>query len=723
MAAKKKVKMGKTAKTKLILKETPERTLPLLEKFLQYGLLLIALLSPYYRGLYFDYERYPFFFMIFLIAVVYFIYQATYLKKGISLKTPVEYIFLLLVILYGLSIFWAADKGMAFREFFSNVTYFIFFLLVTHLFQTRRSKKILLITFSLNSVLLILLGLFYRFGWINPLSRPLGMSMKDLFLESSGRLYSTMQYPNTFATYIALAIITLILVLLLEEKQIYFGLWGLVLFPLQAGLYFTYSRGALLVFIITLVFMFISLGIREKIKYILILAAAFAWTLFFTPRLENFLFSNLPGQFFGFLILGSVVQALSIYFLSFVWKKPIKLPKLSIRALYLIIGIGIALVIVFFVVSGQKPEFLSNRFRQITFQTIISQERWIFYNDGLKIFRTRPIAGWGGGGWEAHYLAHQSYSYFSKNAHNYFLQVIIEVGVIGLLLTIGLIAGLFYQIYRFRKTNKDSWDALLALGLGIVVFLGYFHGLIDVDFALGSFQLGVLMFMALINQITQSQGNYIGNRRLFEMKISSWGLLVVASFLLIFSLFLITGERAKLWGDHYQSYGEINRAIQYHQKAVNYIPFNSQSHYALSTLYRKLYQTQKQPGLRIRSEYHSDKATNYSPYNYRFRENKAILKIEKGEFETGLIEFEKAIYLAPFISTTYEHYLQTCISVADFYLRRSEKEKAVSYLEKGLVIDNIYTNFLEKSIRPVKKPDSYNNVLQELKTKLQEIKE
>ena len=105
MAAKKKIKTVKITKSKLPVVESPERTLPLLEKFLQYGLLLIVLLSPYYRGLYFDYERYPFFLAVFLLAIIYFFYQIAYQRKVITIKTPVEYFFLLTVLLYGLSIF------------------------------------------------------------------------------------------------------------------------------------------------------------------------------------------------------------------------------------------------------------------------------------------------------------------------------------------------------------------------------------------------------------------------------------------------------------------------------------------------------------------------------------------------------------------------------------------------------------------------------------------
>jgi len=723
MAAKKKAKTVKGTKSKLSVIESPERTLPLLEKFLQYGLLLIVLLSPYYRGLYFDYERYPFFLAVFIVAIIYFLYQIVYQRKVITIKTPIEYFFLFTVLLYGLSILWAADQGMAFREFFSSIVYFIFFLLVTHLFLTKQSKKIFLIAFNINAVFLVLIGFFYRFGWVNPLSRPLGMSMKDLFLTASGRLHSSMQYPNTFAAYLAMAIITLILIHFLEEKPVYLSFWGFILFFLQTGLYFTYSRGALLVFIITSVVLFLLLKRKEKIKYLLVLMVAFVWTILFSPRLENFLSNNLPGQFFGFLLLGSLVQAFSVYLFSFLWKKLINLSKPSIRTSYFTVGIGVALVLVILIVLGLKPAFLGDRFRQITLNTIISQERWIFYGDGLKIFQARPIAGWGGGGWEARYLAYQSYPYFSENSHNYFLQVMIEIGIIGLLATIGLIIGLFYQIYRFKKANKDGWNNLLILGLGAAVFLGFFHGFIDVDFALGSFYFGILAFIAFINQITRSQQITIKNRHLFELKIPTWVLFSGVIFLMIFSFFLISGDRAKIRGGYFASHGDLNQAIQYHQKAASSIPFNSQSHYFLSTYYRQLFNTQKQTDLRIKSEYHSEKATSYSPFNFRFQENKAVLKIERGDFETGLNEFEKAIYLAPFISTTYERYLQTCLSVADYYLMRSEKNKAIHYLEEGLRIDDIYTAFLEGSLRPKKKTTAYNKILNELKNKLQEIME
>ena len=204
-----------------------------------------------------------------------------------------------------------------------------------------------------------------------------------------------------------------------------------------------------MVFIITSVVLFLLLKRQEKIKHLLILMVAFIWTILFTPSLENFLFNNLPGQFLVSLIRESL-QAFSIYLLSFLWKKLINLSKPSIRTSYLTVGIGVALVLVILIILGLKPAFLGDRFRQITLNTIISQERWILWRWFKNI--PNPTNRWLGRRRMGSLLFCPSiYPYFSENTHNYFLQVMIEIGIIGLLATIGLIIGLFIKFIVAKR--------------------------------------------------------------------------------------------------------------------------------------------------------------------------------------------------------------------------------------------------------------------------------
>ena len=53
---------------------------------------------------------------------------------------------------------------------------------------------------------------------------------------------------------------------------------------------------------------------------------------------------------------------------------------------------------------------------------------------------------------------------------------------------------------------------------------------------------------------------------------------------------------------------------------------------------------------------------------------------------------------------------------------QSDKRKAIHYLEKGLRIDDIFTAFLDNSLRPVKKTTTYNEILKELKTNFRKLR-
>jgi len=720
MSAKKKMKKNKTKPVRI----TPvEKNLTGLELLLQYGLLFLVLFSPYYRGLYFDYERYPFFLIIFILAAIFFFYHIVFLHKKITLNTPIELFFLFFVLLYGLGIFWAADKGLAFKEFFSYSGFFLFFLLVTYLFNNLKLKRLFLFVFGINTLILVMLGFFYRFGWINPLSRPFGMNMQDLYLNEANRLQSTLQYPNTFAAYIALGIISFFIFSIWEEKPLFRYLSVFGMFFLQAGLYFTYSRGGLLVIGLSMVFLLLALPRLERKKSILLLIVSFTVTLLFSSPLEYFLINEFKSQFFGLLLTGGLVQTFAILITSILWKKSIVFSRRSYIVSAIILGVVILSFVFLFNITGRSASLFSNRLRQLSLSTIISQERWIFYHDALKLSWSRPFTGWGGGGWKARYFAYQSYPYFSENPHNYYLQIISESGFLGLLFMIGLIFSLFYGSLRFKMTNGMNRDTILVVGICGILFMGFAHGFIDVDFSLGTYQYAIWMFAALVNQYLRDNQWVIHRKHFKKITIPSEIGLIVALVFIILSVFMMTGGRNQLWGDFFASRGEVDYALQSYQKASRSIPFSAENHYSLSQLYRQLFNTQQAQEAREKSEYHGGKAFQLSPFNYLYLENLAVLYIEKGEFDKGLRYFENAITQAPFIANTYEHYEIACQSIAEFFLLKNQKKQAVNYYEKALHADQLFDQFSQKSIVPIQKPPQLLTLSQNMRSRIQELRE
>jgi hypothetical protein len=60
--------------------------------------------------------------------------------------------------------------------------------------------------------------------------------------------------------------------------------------------------------------------------------------------------------------------------------------------------------------------------------------RWQFWSAALDEWRSAPVLGRGAGSYESWWAAHASFTYFVRNAHSLYLEVLAELGIIGLLL-------------------------------------------------------------------------------------------------------------------------------------------------------------------------------------------------------------------------------------------------------------------------------------------------
>jgi putative inorganic carbon (HCO3(-)) transporter len=89
-----------------------------------------------------------------------------------------------------------------------------------------------------------------------------------------------------------------------------------------------------------------------------------------------------------------------------------------------------------------------------------SETRVTLWEDAMQLFDANPVVGTGFGTY-AH--LHRVGNY--EDTHNFFLKVLVETGVLGLLLFLWLLAKLFRAAYRFSRTARDPFFASLGLGL------------------------------------------------------------------------------------------------------------------------------------------------------------------------------------------------------------------------------------------------------------------
>lgn len=77
--------------------------------------------------------------------------------------------------------------------------------------------------------------------------------------------------------------------------------------------------------------------------------------------------------------------------------------------------------------------------------------RYQFWKAGVDAFRTEPLRGVGAGGYEAWWTQHGSLVYFIRNAHSQFVEVLAELGLLGLLATLAFLIPGFLAASAARR--------------------------------------------------------------------------------------------------------------------------------------------------------------------------------------------------------------------------------------------------------------------------------
>jgi len=121
------------------------------------------------------------------------------------------------------------------------------------------------------------------------------------------------------------------------------------------------------------------------------------------------------------------------------------------------------------------PGFIANRLQGL-FANQNAIQRFVFFSDGLKLFRQNPILGRGLGGYENGIKSVQPFYYETKYAHNHYIQSLVETGVVGLLLFLGLLAVSALSLWRGRGR-----EAAPALAAALVFMAG--HAAVEVVFS------------------------------------------------------------------------------------------------------------------------------------------------------------------------------------------------------------------------------------------------
>ncbi|NPV29922.1 MAG: hypothetical protein HPY58_09785 [Firmicutes bacterium] len=489
------------------------------------ALMLAALLfyPPYFRGLFFARELLPTH-MFTAVIFSFFAFYKISRRELVFFRHPLDYAVFLLLGLYVASSINAWNTRDAVGAVLKMANYAAVYWLLAFSVRSLNAVQSYLKVFFASGTGVALLGLGAAFGTFH---------YKDAFV--GGRIFSSLQYPNTLAAY--LTAINLFGLYLLAgagrlASRILLAVGNYLLFLTFLG---TQSRGAYLIYPLGLLILLAGLPGKERwralgnfgLQVLAVFAVAGRVVACTGGRAE------LAGWLW--VLAGAVLAAV----FQWVWAsaearlarrssslgtgnasagrrrlRPWVLPAAAAFGLLILAGGACALwqerAAVAAFAGRAVPEAWAARVKSISLQEKNAQERLLWSRDAFKIMTASPLnslLGAGGGGWNALYHRYQDYLYFSTEVHNHFLQVGVETGFPGLLTFLAIWVFFFGITWRTLRCTGGSPQApagpggadspplpqQAVRGTAWAIFSGALalglHSLIDFNLSLGAVAL------------------------------------------------------------------------------------------------------------------------------------------------------------------------------------------------------------------------------------------
>ena len=139
------------------------------------------------------------------------------------------------------------------------------------------------------------------------------------------------------------------------------------------------------------------------------------------------------------------------------------------------------------------PSFIADRIQDLSANGNVVQ-RGVYRQDAIKLWQTSPIIGRGLGGFENGVVSVQDYYYETKYAHNHYVEMLCDLGVLGLAAFIALLGTAVWALARSRKEKP-----LIVMLLAACVLQMFGQAVSDVTWSVG----GCLpMFFAVLALVT-----------------------------------------------------------------------------------------------------------------------------------------------------------------------------------------------------------------------------
>jgi len=440
---------------------------------------------------------------IFLLLLAIYYYRHSKISTNWDLMSLLV---LLIPLSYLISAIGAASWHSALKEVYIRFVWVVFFLVGAYLARKQNGMRMTLYAIIGSGYMLVIYGFMNWFG---------NAHFRDAILDGN-RLSNVFQYPNTYAAYL-IGLVMGSLVLIQSTKHRYIRVASsIMLIPVMLSFLLTMSRGAFIIFpIIVVVYLIFLPWIKQVLTIIYLGISIFASLAVFSfmtgirsQVAEKFdVATSLKGWALWLVIsiLGSIIihfihKYASVKFANHTgWSDGFGWKRCIIPLLAIVVVTGLFFSILYTkTLQSQLPEEIRIRFENLSVEANSVFSRSAYIKDAGKIIKDHPLFGTGGGGWSVIYESYKSFPYTSREAHNFYLQYIVESGLFGFVILVSFISIALWKsiksnLFEYkRRTSVENESQMFFLLYSISILL---HCAIDFDMSF--VYISSLLFLCL----------------------------------------------------------------------------------------------------------------------------------------------------------------------------------------------------------------------------------
>ncbi|NIK78349.1 tetratricopeptide (TPR) repeat protein [Paenibacillus castaneae] len=676
---------------------------------------LFLIIFPYDRGLFNGYELgfdsalygamiYGFILLLLTAAFISRSWQLNSYRSILSIGV------LILPLLYWLSSFQAVSKYYA--VFMALILFLLSALFISGMYfaESKLNRKVIEYALMLTSYSIVLFGLLNLFGQ---------MYYRDaLWLAHDGyRLAAVFQYSNTYAGFLAALFLVSIYYAVHCIRPSARIIHAAMLVPIWISFMLTYSRGAVVIIPIMVLILIPFLRLTKQINYLLFLVLSVVVSMSILGKLTTIteaisklvqpneekaqtpisLFSSLPLQSWGLLLLGMAITTglIMLYHYKVNVHVEAKMNKLAARkwsfaavpgAIIVFTGAAIGALTSSSAVRGLLPDKIAVRFENINFQQHSVLERLTFYKDGLRVAEDYPLLGGGGGAWQAMFEQYQNNPYWSRQAHSYFVQVLVESGWIGLIALVGLIGFVYYLYIRsFIRFPELRGSHFIFFIMSLTLLM---HSALDFDMSF--IFISAIVFVSLGCMLAPYSSKLMIESLTNKTKKSWQKIIYPAAIGLLSIVLLVTAIRENTAIQKYnkafslavQQQTSLSELLILINKAIAISPKHTDFSLTKANWLEQGYRQIDEFDMLDEALATLKLAQKYDPYNRIIIMTNYRLLQEKGQLEQSIAMLEEGLSKFPWDINIYEAVITSYVTASKNALAANDTAAASQYKER-----------------------------------------